>query len=53
MNALALMAVGLGRELAESQNRIDESVKRLIAISGGCAVGLLGDIYTRTHIINP
>ena len=48
MNALALMAVGLGRELAESQNRIDESVKRLIAISGGCAVGLLGDIYTRT-----
>ena len=49
MNALVLMATGLGRELAEAQRRIDESVNELIAraegdsarlfrrIIGGCA----------------
>ncbi|HVY92817.1 MAG TPA: response regulator, partial [Bryobacteraceae bacterium] len=30
MNALTLMATGLGRELAESQSRMDESIKFLI-----------------------
>jgi len=48
MNALALMAVGLGRELAESQRGMDRSVNELMAVSRGHAVSLLADIYERT-----
>jgi len=47
MNAVALMAVGLGRELAESQRGMDRSVNELMAVSRGHAVSLLADIYER------
>ena len=45
MNSLALMAIGLGRELAESQNRMDDSLKELISRSQGSTLRLLGDVY--------
>jgi two-component system cell cycle sensor histidine kinase/response regulator CckA len=45
MNSLTLMAVGLGRELAESQNRMDELLKELIVKSKGSALRILGDVY--------
>jgi PAS domain-containing protein len=45
MNALTLMATGLGRELAESQSRMDESIKFLIENSQGETARLLWDIY--------
>ncbi|MGD1070748.1 MAG: response regulator [Bryobacteraceae bacterium] len=45
MNSLALMAIGLGRELAESQSRMDDSLKELIARSQGSTLRLLGDVY--------
>jgi two-component system, cell cycle sensor histidine kinase and response regulator CckA len=45
MNSLALMAIGLGREMAESQNRMDESLNQLIARSQGSTLRLLGDVY--------
>lgn len=45
MNSLTLMAVGLGRELAESQNRMDDLLKELIVKSKGSALRVLGDIY--------
>jgi len=48
MNALALMAVGLGRELADSHRGMDRSVNELMAVSRGHAVSLLADIYERT-----
>jgi PAS domain S-box-containing protein len=48
MNALALMAVGLGRQLAESQRGMDASVQELVAVSRGHAVSLLADIYERS-----
>ncbi len=45
MNSLTLMAVGLGRELAASQNRMDDLLKELISKSKGSALRMLGDIY--------
>jgi PAS domain S-box-containing protein len=48
MNALTLMAVGLGRQLAESQRGMDSSVQELVAVSQGHAVSLLADIYERS-----
>jgi signal transduction histidine kinase len=39
------MATGLGRELAESQRRMDNSLKQLIAQSSGSALRLLGDAF--------
>jgi PAS domain S-box-containing protein len=45
MNSLALMATGLGRELAESQRRMDNSLKQLIAQSSGSTLRLLGDAF--------
>ena len=45
MNSLALMAIGLGRELAESQSRMDDSLKELISRSQGSTLRLLGDVY--------
>lgn len=45
MGALALMATGLGRELAESQARIDASLKHLIERSEGTTMRLLWDVY--------
>jgi PAS domain S-box-containing protein len=45
MNSLTLMAVGLGRELATSQNRMDDLLKELISKSKGSALRMLGDIY--------
>jgi two-component system, cell cycle sensor histidine kinase and response regulator CckA len=45
MNSLALMATGLGRELAESQRRMDNSLKQLIAQSSGSTLRLLGDVF--------
>jgi PAS domain S-box-containing protein len=48
MNALTLMAVGLGRQLAESQRGMDNSIKELVSISQGHAVSLLADIYERS-----
>jgi signal transduction histidine kinase len=47
MNALALMAVGLGRQLEESQRGMDHSVKELLSMSRGRAVSLVADIYER------
>jgi len=45
MNALTLMATGLGRELAESQGRMDESIKFLIEQSEGETARMLWDVY--------
>jgi len=45
MNALTLMATGLGRELAESQSRMDESIKFLIENTQGETARLLWDVY--------
>ncbi|HWF08001.1 MAG TPA: response regulator [Bryobacteraceae bacterium] len=45
MNSLALMAIGLGRELAESQRRMDDCLKQLIAQSHGATLRMLGDVY--------
>ena len=45
MNALTLMATGLGRELAESQGRMDEDIKFLIEQSEGETSRLLWDVY--------
>jgi two-component system cell cycle sensor histidine kinase/response regulator CckA len=45
MNSLALMATGLGRELAESQTRMDDVLQRLIAASKGPMLRLLGEGY--------
>lgn len=45
MNALTLMATGLGRELAESQGRMDEAIKFLIENTQGETARLLWDIY--------
>jgi two-component system cell cycle sensor histidine kinase/response regulator CckA len=47
MNSLTLMAVGLGRELAASQNQIDRSLKDLISRSRGTRLGELATIYVR------
>jgi PAS domain S-box-containing protein len=48
MNALALMAVGLGRQLSESQRGMDSSIQELVSVSQGHAVSLLADIYERS-----
>lgn len=48
MNSLALMAIGLGRELAESQSIIDHSLQQLIARSKGSSLRLLGEVYKRS-----
>lgn len=45
MNSLSLMSVGLGRELADAQNRMDHSLQELIAISTDPYLPLLKDIY--------
>lgn len=45
MNSLALMAIGLGRELADSQRRMDDCLKQLIAQSHGSTLRMLGDVY--------
>jgi PAS domain S-box-containing protein len=48
MNSLALMAIGLGRELAESQAVIDQTLQQLIARSKGSSLHMLGDVYQRS-----
>lgn len=48
MNSLALMAVGLGRELAELQSTIERSLQQLISRSKGATLRFLGDIYQRS-----
>jgi signal transduction histidine kinase len=45
MNALTLMATGLGRELAESQTRMDDAIKYMIEQSEGETSRLLWDVY--------
>ncbi len=45
MNALSLMATGLGRELAESHTRMDDALKLLIERSEGETSRLLWDVY--------
>jgi signal transduction histidine kinase len=45
MNSLALMAIGLGRELAESQSRMEDSLNQLIARSEGSTLRLLENVY--------
>ncbi len=45
MNALSLMATGLGRELTESHTRMDEAVKILIERSEGETSRMLWDVY--------
>jgi len=45
MNALTLMATGLGRELSESQGKMDESIKYLIEVSSGEKARVLWDVY--------
>ncbi len=48
MNAMSLLATGLGRELAESQNRMETCLKQLIEMSGGgSGARLLWDVYER------
>lgn len=48
MNCLTLMSVGLGRELAESQARIDSSLQRAIGESEGRVLHLLSEAYQRS-----
>ena len=48
MNSLALMAIGLGRELAESHSVMDQALQQLIARSKGSMLKLLGEIYQRS-----
>ncbi len=48
MNALTLMATGLGRELAESQTRMDESIKYMIEQARGETSRLLWDVYEQS-----
>ena len=45
MNSLSLMAVGLGEELTESQQRIDAQLKQLMAQSHGPALRQLEEVY--------
>jgi PAS domain S-box-containing protein len=48
ISALAQMAVGLGKELAESQRRMDKSLQRFVARSKGSAPRLLSDVCQRS-----
>ena len=48
MNALTLMATGLGRELAELQSRMDESIKFLIENTQGETARLLWDVFVHS-----
>jgi two-component system cell cycle sensor histidine kinase/response regulator CckA len=48
LSALALMATGLGRELADSQNDMDASLKHLIEQSRGSMQRLLWDVFERS-----
>ncbi len=48
MDALTLMATGLGRELAESQQKMDNSLRVLIEESERPAPRLLWDVYERS-----
>ena len=48
MDALTLMATGLGRELAESQQKMDTSLRVLIEESERPAPRLLWDVYERS-----
>jgi PAS domain S-box-containing protein len=48
MNSLALMATGLGRELAESQSVMERTLQQLIARSKGSSLHLLGEVYQRS-----
>ena len=48
MDALTLMATGLGRELAESQQKMDTSLRVLIEESEPPAPRLLWDVYERS-----
>ena len=48
MNSLALMAIGLGREMAESQTIMDRSLQQLISRSKGSILRLLGEVYQRS-----
>lgn len=47
MKTLSALSVGVGRELAESQRRIDDSLMQLVAITQGQTLRLVGDIYKR------
>src|SRR5262249_36632408 len=44
-NAMALMAVGLGREFSESQRKMDDSLIQLISRSKGRTLRMLREIY--------
>lgn len=48
MDALTLMATGLGRELADSQQKMDASLRVLIEESDRPAPRLLWDVYERS-----
>ncbi len=48
MNSLALMAIGLGRELAESQSEMDRTLQQLIARAKGSSLQMLGEVYQRS-----
>lgn len=48
MNSLALMAIGLGRELAEAQSETDRTLQQLIARSKGSTLQMLGEVYQRS-----
>lgn len=50
MDALALMATGLGTELADSQSRVEIAIKRLTDQSEGSALRLLADICNQTSL---
>jgi two-component system cell cycle sensor histidine kinase/response regulator CckA len=42
------MAIGLGRELAESQSEMDRTLQQLIARSKGASLQMLGEVYQRS-----
>ena len=48
MNSLALMAIGLGRELAASQSGMERTLQQLIARAKGSSLQLLGEVYQRS-----
>jgi PAS domain S-box-containing protein len=47
LDAIALMATGLGRELAESQRQMDAALTEIIGRSQGHSLHLLGEVYKR------
>jgi PAS domain S-box-containing protein len=48
MNALKLMATGLGRELEQANRQMDQSLVELMSEAGGRMLRRLGEVYARS-----